>query len=566
MKLTHAAALVVATFALGGCATTALTSKESTPILAAKPIDADSYWQLGLTSEDFDLLVHNLNANADINETLYALRGFSYFGNTKALSDEQLNALDSALFARTQSINATDYRLIENFAVTLYRYYYFDGLKDKLAKHLPQLTAVTLTESSPIEAHYAQWERLRAIGFLAFEARNEEPIKKAVLAQQNWQLELLTLLEARHDWQQEHAAWALGYIHYILGEEDAEKALDEKVWAALKKNDKSADEREFLFSQRYLVNSFRGKSACEETFKGQCADISIDEALPINHKCSDSLFIRAQTLTKDQLNLSCKRLIAQEENFHNVYATQLQPVPNDFNEALRVVIFDTYTGYNQHGQMIFDIQTNNGGMYIEGKPSKPGNQATFYSFKAFWKEDFSVWNLEHEYVHYLDGRFNKYDGFGHFPSHLVWWSEGGAELIAQNKQNTRVAKLLDETAEKEWPTLRQVFDTTYQDGSKRVYQWSYLAHRYLSENAMDDYRQLAHFLRTDYFEGYSQLLDKLVEKHSDAFLTYMKAYKVANPYVEPEVKQKPNRLYRYLYRDYLMPEHLAYSKSHQHIL
>ena len=169
-------------------------------------------------------------------------------------------------------------------------------------------------------------------------------------------------------------------------------------------------------------------------------------------------------------------------------------------------------------------------------------------------------------MHYLDGRFNKYDGFGHFPSHLVWWSEGGAELIAQGKSNDRVTKLLHETVQEKWPTLREVFDTTYQDGSKRVYQWSYLAHRYLSENALNDYRQLAHFLRTDYFDGYSELLDRLVAKHSDKFAHYLASYKQTNPHQEAAQKEKPNRLYRYLYRDYLMPKTLKINAEHNHIL
>lgn len=563
MKLTRATSLLLTGLLASGCAS---TTSEPTNTLLQNPIsiNAQAYWQLGLTNTDFDALVTNLHAGADINETLYALRGFSYFGNTKNLTAEQLNELDAALFARMQNIAIDDYRTIENYAVTLYRYYYFDDLKDKLAKHLPLLPNVTLNSSSPLAAQYAKWEQLRAIGFLAFEARGQDKIKQAVLAQTDWQQELLDLLKNDNSWQQAHAAWALGYLHYILDDEAAEKALDEKVLAALEQNPNT--NKEFIFSQRYLVNSFRGKSACEEEFEGRCSEITLDDALPINHNCSDSLFIRAQTLTTEQLNISCERLISQESHFHDVYATNRQPVPNDFNEALRVVIFDNYTGYNQHGQMIFDISTDNGGMYIEGKPSKPGNQATFYSFKAFWKEDFSVWNLNHEYVHYLDGRFNKYDGFGHFPSHLVWWSEGGAELIAQGNSNDRVNKLLHETEQAKWPTLREIFDTTYQDGSKHVYQWSYLAHRYLSENALDDYRQLAHFLRTDYFEGYSELLDSLVAKHDNKFANYLATYKQANPYQEAAVKAKPNKLYRYLYRDYLMPKALKINAQHNHIL
>ena len=131
MKLTRATSLLLTGLLASGCAS---TTSEPTATLLQSPttINTQAYWQLGLTSSDFDALVTNLNAGADINETLYALRGFSYFGNTKNLTTEQLIALDSALFARMQTIAKDDYRTIENYAVTLYRYYYFDDLKDKL--------------------------------------------------------------------------------------------------------------------------------------------------------------------------------------------------------------------------------------------------------------------------------------------------------------------------------------------------------------------------------------------------------------------------------------------------
>ena len=130
MKLTRATSLLLTGLLASGCAS---TTSEPTNTLLQNPIsiNAQAYWQLGLTNTDFDALVTNLHAGADINETLYALRGFSYFGNTKNLTAEQLNELDAALFARMQNIAKDDYRTIENYAVTLYRYYYFDDLKDK---------------------------------------------------------------------------------------------------------------------------------------------------------------------------------------------------------------------------------------------------------------------------------------------------------------------------------------------------------------------------------------------------------------------------------------------------
>ena len=63
--------------------------------------------------------------------------------------------------------------------------------------------------------------------------------------------------------------------------------------------------------------------------------------------------------------------------------------------------FKNWSQYNAYGQLLFDIQTDNGGMYIEGIPSKPNNQATFFAYRQFWiAPEFAIWNLNHEYVHY----------------------------------------------------------------------------------------------------------------------------------------------------------------------
>ncbi|PPJ44561.1 peptidase, partial [Rhizobium sp. KAs_5_22] len=80
---------------------------------------------------------------------------------------------------------------------------------------------------------------------------------------------------------------------------------------------------------------------------------------------------------------------------------------------------------------IFGIDTNNGGMYLEGDPSAPGNQARFIAYEAEWlRPTFEIWNLTHEYVHYLDGRFDMWGDFqAAMQQKTVWWVEGFAEYL-----------------------------------------------------------------------------------------------------------------------------------------
>jgi microbial collagenase len=119
-----------------------------------------------------------------------------------------------------------------------------------------------------------------------------------------------------------------------------------------------------------------------------------------------------------------------------------------------------------------------------------GNVPNFIAYEASYANpDHFIWNLEHEYVHYLDGRFDLYGNFSTPTEKVVWWSEGVAEYIS--KQNDNQAAL-DTIADGSAFTLQEIFETTY-DGFDvdRIYRWGYLAVRFMFERHKED---LAHML------------------------------------------------------------------------
>lgn len=545
---------------------------------------------------EIDELASNGNIESKrLDDLLYYLRTYSYFGDREKLTDGQWGAFDAVLSKVSKMPGALGkspqaLRVQEHLLVSLYRYYYLDELTPELVKHslllstllqnftLPS-SSIEATEQSSreaqLQADYTLLELFRSVGFLAYEARRKDGIKQALVGEKAILDALVqyTRQLKQNDWRLVHGLWALANLHVLLPE-DGQTELDKQVKDILfATGDLTKQQARKLFSQVYLVNSFRAQDNCDEEFNGLCHVSSLDEVLPIKHICSDTLFIRARGMSEQQLAQSCEKLINQESFFHSTLASRHQPVANDFNQSLRVVIFDNYSEYNRHGQLTFNINTNNGGMYIEGKPSAPDNQATFYSFQAFWQQPgFAVWNLNHEYVHYLDGRFVKYSGFGHFPSHLVWWSEGLAEYISKAETNTKVIKMLGKKAMSEWLGLADIFATTYQDSSERVYSWSYLAMRFIFSHYPDKGRQLAHFLKTDYFDGYQKLLEQMAEQHQQEFSQWLvslrlpEAGKAGEIEAEaPPLKNKARYLYRYLYRDYLRPKHLPLTAKHNHM-
>ena len=560
--------------------------------------------------------------NEKLDKLTFYLRIYSSFGADKDWSEQTAESVNDALTHLHNmpgffEVNQTTARLHENYAVALYRLYFLASLQPFIAEQVQPLSqlinlyaSADLSNREPANTEllenkaidYALWEVLRAGAILPYEARrkNESVFTQAVLGEGELQKALTQFLTAKNntladnDWPKQHALWALAQYYnlynkeywneyYERSEDDQKRldddklslevegqmdALDNNIWAALNSGKEATlTQRKTLFSIPYVVNTFRGKSECKEgTLADRCIAPSIKQALPINHECSDRIYILTQDMSTAQLNDSCQKLISQESNFHNILATNNQPVANDFNDKLRVVIFDNHAEYNKFGQLVFDINTDNGGMYIEGTTQDPDNIATFYSFEHFWvRPEFAVWNLNHEFVHYLDGRFVKYDTFNHFPSHMVWWSEGLAEYVANEDNNPRAFKLVNETKAEEWPSLTDVFNTEYKDGTDRVYRWGYLAVRFMNEHHQGDYRKLAHYLQTDFFAGYKKLLEHAGEKYSAEFNQWLVQH---NANYVPEAKEnnphKPRQFYRYTYKDYLQPAHLSEDKLHMH--
>ncbi|WP_394390632.1 collagenase [Shewanella woodyi] len=184
-------------------------------------------------------------------------------------------------------------------------------------------------------------------------------------------------------------------------------------------------------------------------------------------------------------------------------------------------------------------------------------------FRQFWiQPEFAIWNLNHEYVHYLDGHFVKYGGFGHFPSKMVWWPEGLAEYIAKVDSNPNTLKVIKRDIEKA-STLEEIFATEYDDGQDRTYKWSYMAIRFLAEHHHSDFVQLSQFLKTDYFEGYEQLLQSLTQ-YQPEFSNWLNTQVNQFDNNQNKNKVKINKLNRYSYREYLKPTHLVLDKKHLH--
>lgn len=204
--------------------------------------------------------------------------------------------------------------------------------------------------------------------------------------------------------------------------------------------------------------------------------------LPVRYSCSPTLKLKAQSLTSAQLQEACSIVAGEESYFHQQVQSGNVPVANDNNKQLEMVIFNSSKSYATYAGAIFGIDTNNGGMYLEGDPSAANNQARFIAYQAEWKlPAFEIWNLTHEYIHYLDGRFNMSGDFNAAVSvNSIWWIEGFAEYMSYSYRKLDYNDAKTQAAAGTYK-LSQIFNNDYSSGQTRVYNWGYLAVRYMFE-------------------------------------------------------------------------------------
>ncbi|MGW3304579.1 collagenase [Streptomyces rubiginosohelvolus] len=257
-------------------------------------------------------------------------------------------------------------------------------------------------------------------------------------------------------------------------------------------------------------------SAARSSAPAKVATQAVNSTLPVNHSCSSTLRVRAQQMTSQQLSSVCTSLAGQAAYFHNVVKSNNQPVSGDNNTSLEVVVFNSSSEYRRLAGSLYGVSTNNGGVYLEGNPSTPGNQARFIAYRDETASAFTVKNLNHEYTHYLDGRFNMYgDWNANISTPTLWWIEGLAEYVSYGylrRHNTWAAG----EASRQTYNLSTLFDTTQQHDQDRVYAWGYLAVYYLVENRPADVAKILGYYRTGSWQAARTYIKQNIGTRYDA--------------------------------------------------
>ncbi|WP_035841497.1 collagenase [Kitasatospora azatica] len=226
--------------------------------------------------------------------------------------------------------------------------------------------------------------------------------------------------------------------------------------------------------------------------------------LPNQLVCDNRTF-ETEALSAADLAAVCASLRGEDTFFHNLVKDS-GPVPGQYDKTIILGVFANQADYVNYSWAIFGNSTNNGGQTVMD-PTDPNNQAVSVMYQKSWKDGFpaNVWNLNHEYTHYLDGI---YDMKGNFGTEIsvpdIWWIEGVAEYESYAYRGTTDTQAMTEAAKHTYK-LSTIFQNTYDNSdSVRTYPWGYLSVRYMFEkHPADIATMLGHFRTGDYQGGYA---------------------------------------------------------------
>ncbi len=191
--------------------------------------------------------------------------------------------------------------------------------------------------------------------------------------------------------------------------------------------------------------------------------------------------------TTDHLYNAAKEVEAQ----FNRVTTSIRPVPGDPNATLKIRLYATRSDYEKFHPFLYDLDTNNGGIYIE-------QTGTFYTYQRTSSE--SIYTLEelfrHEYSHYLAGRYLVPGMWGeeaiYANNRMTWIDEGFAEFLAGSTRGqgvlVRAALVRQVAGDVERMTVRQVVRASY--GSFVFYRYAGLFFNYLYANDQNSLKEL----------------------------------------------------------------------------
>ena len=223
-----------------------------------------------------------------------------------------------------------------------------------------------------------------------------------------------------------------------------------------------------------------------------------DIVLPNEYVYEDGRFTFITPLPETTTDLVYDSLMEVRAQFFRK-TTFLDPVPNDPNENLTIVLYESQDHYRAYQTFLYGTDTNNGGINVE-------SQGTFFIYdRTPGQGRFTLEEIaRHEYVHYLDNRYVIHGSFNEAPIYendrMTWYNEGLADWLVGSTRDQGVLTLegsldiirTDPTR----MTIADFIGISYASGS-RFYRYAALFLNYLDQHRNDLLVRLFSAIRTN---------------------------------------------------------------------
>ncbi|MEB3055090.1 collagenase ColA [Bacillus pseudomycoides] len=180
------------------------------------------------------------------------------------------------------------------------------------------------------------------------------------------------------------------------------------------------------------------------------------------------------------------------------------------DDVLTIVIYNNPDEYKRNSQL-YGYDTNNGGIYIEGK-------GTFFTFERTPQQ--SSYTLEelfrHEFTHYLQARYEVPGSWGqgelYQNERMTWFDEGNAEFFAGSTRTNNVVprksviKGLSSNPAERYTAERTLFSKY---GSWDFYNYSFALQSYLYTHQFETFDKIQDLIRANDVKGYDAYREAL---------------------------------------------------------
>ncbi|EQA64288.1 peptidase family M9 N-terminal domain protein [Leptospira alexanderi serovar Manhao 3 str. L 60] len=199
------------------------------------------------------------------------------------------------------------------------------------------------------------------------------------------------------------------------------------------------------------------------------------------------------------------------------------PVSGDTTDTISMYVYGSRKDYETFHPFLFDLPTDNGGIYIE-------RNKVLYTFQRTPAE--SIYTLEellrHEYSHYLVGRFIIPGLWSQTPAHdnerLSWFEEGIAEFLAgSNSREILPRKSLVSGIKNDGSSrmdISKILKARY--GNFKFYRYSGSFFNFLYTYKKDTLRDLISTLRDSNIQEFDSLIAQM--SHDTRLNTSFQAY------------------------------------------